>query len=274
MRVTGRRRPFSTFVATVIAAVGLGALASDAAAQDLSWSSALDAAGDRMYMAFTEPAVRFGRDGRLQPVISLGAYFARVDGNNDVGLAPAVAVRYGGSWGSIQGRIGWGRSSTTTVGAGTPTMMMSRMDIPVGLAIKVPNDATAAVGKSALDGDNSGLNTSLQTEFSGDGAWALQGVASYSWGTDVLWSRGRVTRVVSMAPSGSSVALGAEIAWQGVTDDGDLIQGNEYRANYLGPVIRIARASGSLWAVSGGLKRLQPSDGRTWYTKLEFTIDP
>ncbi len=262
-------------VRVAFAAVVLSAGTSDAAAQDLSLSSALDAAGDGIYMVFTEPAVRFGRESGLQPVVSLGAYVARVDGDNSVGFAPAVAVRYGRPWGSIMGKLGWGRSSTTTVGAGAPTMMMSRVSGPSALKTTVPTSTmAAAIADDVFGGDDGGLNTSLQVDLSGDDAWGLQGVASYSWGADVLWGRGRVTRMVSVAANGRSVALGAEFVWQAQTDDGDLLVGNEYRAIYLGPVIRIARAGGTVWSVSGGLKRPQPIDEGTWYAKLELTIDP
>ena len=77
-----------------------------------------------------------------------------------------------------------------------------------------------------------------------------------------------------MANSGSAVALGAELVWQAVTDDGDRVQGNEYRATYLGAVIHRAGADRASWALSGGLKHIQPIDDDTWYAKLELTIDP
>ena len=259
----------------VAALVTLGARPAPVGAQDLSWSTTVDAAGDGIYLAFTEPAVRFGRENGFSPVVSLGAYVARVEGDNSLGLAPAIALRYLGSSGSVQGKIGWGRSSSTTVGAGAPTMtMMSRTAPPIGRATALSPETAAARASQAVGGDGGHLNASLQAELAGDGAWDLQGIASYSWGSDVVWSRARVARVVSMSASGGSIALGAEAVWQAQRDDGDLVHGDEYRASFFGPVVRFARAGGSVMGLSGGLKRVEPVASRTWYVKLELTIDP
>jgi hypothetical protein len=60
--------------------------------------------------------------------------------------------------------------------------------------------------------------------------------------------------------------------WQSETDDDDAIDGNEYEATYIGPVLQLIRPSGMNWAFSGGLKMTEPTDDNTWYAKVELYL--
>lgn len=244
------------------------------AAQDLSFSTTLDAAGDHLYTGFAEAGVRFGRSVGLQPMVGLGVYLTRVEGDDRVGLAPSVALRRAARWGSVQGKLGWGRSSSTTVGAGAPPTMMMMAHAVVAAPSAARSAAPSIEEPEGGAADESGWNASLQAELAGEGPWTLQGIASYSWGGEVLWTRARVTRALSSDAAGRSIALGGEVVWQGQMDDGDVLRDAAYRATSLGPVVRIARSAGAVWALSAGLKRVRPVAGDTWYAKLEIAIDP
>jgi hypothetical protein len=215
----------------------------EAAAQDLSWSSAVEAAGDEVYVVFTQPTLRFGPQEGLRPSLSLGAYHVWTPGEDTWGLTPAAGLGYHTGGGMIAGTVGW--------------------------AIR---DADDAGESDFFGGSDNGLHTGVHTEFWGDGSWALQGIASYNWGSDFLWSRARVLKGLS----GGSTSLGAELVWQAKTDDGDLIDDNEFQATYIGPVVQFSRPNGSVFAVSGGLKMTEPdsptTENDTWYAKVEFNL--
>jgi hypothetical protein len=227
--------------AATLAALVLAAVPTVVSAQDLSWSSAAEAAGDEVYVVFTEPSLLFGSGMGVRPLISVGAHYVVIsDGDNSWGLTPAAGLRYQTDGGFIQGKVGW--------------------------AIR-PDEG----GFDVFGGDESGLHTALHTEFYGDGTWGLQGIASYNWGADFLWSRARVTRRIAERSGGGGIALGAELVWQAVTDDDDVIDGNEYGATYIGPVLQFS-GPGSIWALSGGVKMTDPGDDNTWYAKVELTL--
>ena len=220
-------------VAAVLTAAGFITGAARVDAQDLSWSSAVEIGGDEVYVLFTEPSLLFGPEEGLRPLVSLGAYYIILDGENSWGLTPAAGLRWQTDGGFISGKVGW--------------------------AIR-PDEA----GADVFGGGDSGLHTSGHVEYWGDGTWGLQGIASYNWGAEFLWSRARGTRRVAEHASGASTALGAEFLW---------LDGATYQATYLGPVIQHIRPGGAVWAVSGGLKGVETTpDDNTWYLKVELSL--
>src|SRR6185295_13992742 len=106
----------------------------------------------KVYVLFTEPSLIFGTSPGLRPLISVGAHYVIVDvGENSWGVTPSAGLRYQNSGGFIQGNVGW--------------------------AIRPDNG-----GFDVFGGSDSGLHTALHTEFYGDGAFGLQGIATYNWG--------------------------------------------------------------------------------------------
>ena len=127
-------------------------------------------------------------------------------------------------------------------------------------------------GIDVFGGSDNGVHTGLHAEYWGDGTWGAQGIATYNWGDDFLWSRARLTRRVSGGDGGTSVALGGELVWQSELEDDDTVEDNEFEATYIGPVLQIIQPSGMNWAISGGLKKIQPEDDDTWYAKVELYL--
>jgi hypothetical protein len=232
-----------TIQRSFVAAWTLAALAgaSRAEGQDLSVSSAFEAAGDEVYVVFVQPSVAFGPEVGWGPDLRVGAYRVWTSGNDGWGITPAVGLTYRTEAGLIGGSVGW--------------------------AIRDDENGIAVFG-----GADNGLHTGLHTEYWGDGTWGLQGIANYNWGGDFLWSRARVTRRIAGGGGGGSTALGAELVWQAQADDDDAIDGNEYEATYIGPVLQLIRPSGANWALSGGLKMTEPTDDSTWYAKVELYL--
>jgi hypothetical protein len=226
-------------VAGGVLALALGA--RSASAQDFTWSSAAEAAGDEVYVLFTEPGVLFGPATGVRQMLSVGAHYVVGEGENSWGITPAAGLRYQTSGGFIGGKVGW--------------------------AIR-PEEG----GFDVFGGNESGLYTGAHTEFYGDGSWGLQGIATYNWGADFLWSRARVLKRVAERASGGGISLGGELVWQAQTDD-DLPGDNEYQATYIGPVLQFTGGEGApIWAVSGGYKATEPTDDSTWYAKVELTL--
>ena len=229
--------------ATVAAAALMIGGARAASAQDLSWASAFEADGNEVYVVFTQPSLTFGT-GTVRPSIMLGAYHVWTPGEDTWGLTPAAGLGYYTSGGLIKGTLGW--------------------------AVRDDDNGNEV---DVFGGSNNGLHTGIQTEFWGDGEWGLQGLASYNWGSDFLWSRARVARRIMQSSSGGSTSLGAELGWQTVADDGDLIDDNEYEATMIGPVLLFNRPSGMSWALGAGVKLTEPGpDDSTWYAKVEMNL--
>ena len=218
--------------------------AGEVAAQDVSLSSAVEAGGDEVYLIFSELSAVAGGEG-WRPVGSLAAYMVFTEGDDSWGVTPAVGLRYRAPGGFLQGKVGWAFRDE----GGTPF----------------------------FGGDDSGVHTSAHAEYWGDGTWSAQGIASYNWGSDYLWSRARLARRVATLDGGGAVALGGELVWQADTDD-QLVQGVEvegYEATQIGPVLQwVTSADGAVVSFSGGWKNNSVADFEedTWYVKAELHL--
>lgn len=111
-------------------------------------------------------------------------------------------------------------------------------------------------------GGRSGVVTTLQAN-----SWAgnreLQGIASYNFGSDFLWSNAQVVLPVARTGFGN-VGVGAEAVWEGEMGGGD---GDEYRAFEVGPVVRIANGRNLAVTLGGGLKNSNIRDD-TYYARV------
>jgi hypothetical protein len=215
------------------------------AAQDLSFSAAAEAGGDEVHVLFAQPQLSFGPDRGLRPFLSLGAHYVIVDqGDNSWGVTPAGGLKYQTSGGMISGSLGWAIA-----------------------------DDDVNNGFDVFAGGESGLHTGVHTEFWGSGAWAMQGIATYNWGSDFLWSRARLLKRIKERSGGGGILLGGELAWQAQTEDDDLIDDNEYQATQIGPVLQFTSTDGPGFSLSGGWKMTETSvDNDTWYAKVELYL--
>jgi hypothetical protein len=217
-------------------------------AQDLAWSFAGEAAGDKTYVLFAQPEVVFGSVPGWRPSIQLGGHVVWFDtptgSDNSWGLTPAVGLRYQDSGGFFGGTVGW--------------------------AIAGDENSFDPFG----GGDN-GLYTGLHAEYYGSGDWGLQGIADYNWGAQFLWSRAQILKRISQRSGGGGVSLGARLTWE-ADNDGDIPSDDRFQATMIGPVLQFSNAKGGNWTVSGGWKHSQPEstfiDNDTWYAQVDLYL--
>lgn len=223
-------------LAATMAAAAIAAAPGASQAQ-ISWSSAGEVGGDDVNLIYTSLGWDPGWEG-IRPTLGLSAYRVGTEGGDIYSFGPSVGLEYRADGGSIEADVGYSFKDS---------------------------DASSPF----FGGSDDGVTTGLHGEYWGDGTWGLQGIASYNWGSEYLWSRGRVTRrVVELDPG--SLNLGAEAVWQGETADEP---GDEYRVTQYGPVLQWITGADWILAGSGGWKNIE-NDEDTWYAKLEVTYSP
>lgn len=225
------------FLTAVLSVTALAATAP-ADAQQVTGTLVGQTAGDDVSLLLGDVTGAWGA-GRLRPVASLQAYMVAFDagtGTNQLyAVQPAVGLRSQSRSGFVQGLVGY--------------------------SFQTVDEATVS---PFFGGGEDGVVTTLHAEHWGTGALALQGIATYNWGGDFLWSRLRGTGAVLRRPSGT-LQVGAEAGWQGNTGDGG------YEATQVGPVVRWVtdRWSG---AIAGGWKGLAGAQEDTWYVGAEISV--
>lgn len=199
----------------------------------------------------------------LMPVFSLQSYTVLVDGgDNTYAVSPGVGLRYRASGGAIQGKVGYSWR---------------------------PDDEGGGV--PFFEGGEAGVTTSVHGDYWGRGAYGLQGIASYNWGSEYLWSRGRGTLRLAELGDGSSIHGGAEAVWQGelqgdeTTIGGVTAEGPRYTAIQVGPVLQW-NSRNVIGVLGGGWKKVDfkvgddegglfdPEEDSTWYFKAELVFTP
>lgn len=222
-----------------VAAGGLLLTVTGAEAQ-LDWGSAstVETAGDDITLIYTQVSVQPDRRGWI-PIASLSVYRLDTPGGGTWSGTPAVGMKYRASTGMVSGKIGYSFQDEENV-------------FPF------------------FGGSGRGISTSVHAEHWGTGRFGLQGIGSYNWGSDYLWSRGRATaRVADLEPG--SVHLGGEAVWQGQMEDP--VIGEGYQATQLGPVVQfISRNDGPIVALGGGWKDDNVGTESTWYAKAELVL--
>ena len=213
-------------------------------AQSVALNAAAEAGGDEVHLLFSVLA-RVGEGTGWRPVGTIGGYLVLTEGENSWGLTPAAGLRYATDGGFLQGQVGWALRDEE--------------------------------GSPFFGGDESGLHTALHAEFWGEGTWSAQGLASYNWGADYLWSRARLARRLAALASGGGVALGGELVWQADTDDQTIlgVEVDGYQATQIGPVLQwTTRGGGPVLAFSGGWKNsaFGDVDDDTWYARAELYL--
>lgn len=172
----------------------------------------------------------------LRPVLAVQAYRLAYDVSGETTTVWSVGPSVGGAYrmegGQLEGRVGYNFQS-------------EEVNSPL-------------IG----EGGGSGFTTAVQAI-----SWAtrpeLQGIASYSWGSEYLWSQVQaIMPVVEMDRGG--IGVGAEAVWQGnVGGDGD------YEAYQVGPVVRWSTGHDSSLLLGAGYKDSNSRES-TWYARVGF----
>jgi len=213
------------------------ALAPAAGAQEATLYGVAGADGDDTNIVLAGATVRPVGPG-LRPVVGLQVYrlgYDRggTDGSTQVfAVTPSAGVEYRGSGGSVGGRVGYTLQSGDEGSGGD-------VDAPF-------------IGG---EGGRSGVTTSVQGN-----TWStpaeLQGIASYNWASEYLWTQAQAVLPVARVRAGT-IGVGAEAVFQGETSNE---AGPRYRAYELGPVLRFNNGRSFLVTLSGGLKSTNVED--------------
>jgi hypothetical protein len=219
-----------------MAALAMGmAVPARAAGQDLTAYATASVDGSDANIALVGASVRPPGLG-LKPVVGIQAYRLGYDAGGDNVTVWSVGPSVGGSYrtagGQLEGRVGYNFQSEE---------------------VNSPD-----IG----EGGGSGFTTSVQAI-----SWAsrpeLQGIASYSWGSEYLWSQAQaILPVMELNPGG--VGVGGEVVWQGN------VGGNgHYAAWQAGPVVRWSTGHDSSVLVGAGYKDSNSREA-TWYARVGF----
>lgn len=232
----GSRRARGRTAAALVAMLVAGA---PLAAQEATVYGTAGLDGDDTGIALLGVTARPGGLG-FKPVASLQAYALQYPSGLDetesvLAVTPMVGVGYRTTGSSVEGKIGYSFQSRDV-------------------------DAPVVEG----EGGTGGVVTSLLAQ-----TWAsrpeLQGIASYSWNSEYLWSQAQAALPVATIPQGM-VSVGAEYVWQGQLGSEE---GTEYRAQSIGPLVRFNNGRNLVVTTSGGYKDSNTRDA-TWYARVSF----
>jgi hypothetical protein len=212
--------------------------------------------------------------GRLAAQADLTVYgTAAVDGaHTNIELIGGTARFGGAGWApevGLQGyRLGFDAGTDNrTVWAVTPSVGASYR-LPVGqvgarVGYSFQSDDGGGVPVFEGAGGGSGVVADAQGNYWGPGP-ELQGIVSYNFGSDYLWSNAQALVPVAQVGPVAKLSAGGEVVWQGSTRSGG---GN---AIELGPVVKLATGhnfsvnAGAGWKHFGGGSTLDD----TWYAHV------
>lgn len=90
--------------------------------------------------------------------------------------------------------------------------------VRAGYSITNRKNFNEAVPAFTAEGNDDGVVTSAQLDYWGRGEWMNQAIASYNFGSQSFWGRGRLGHRILSFGSSSSLALGGEAAYLNSTD--------------------------------------------------------
>lgn len=222
------------------ALVMMAALPGQAAAQELTAYATASLDGNQTNIQLIGASLRPAGLG-LRPVVALQVYRLQYDGGTagDVtvlSVGPSVGASYRMSGGAVEGRVGYNFQSED-----------DELEAPI----------------QEGEGGGGGMTTSVQAL-----SWAsrpeLQGIASYNWGSEYLWSTAQALLPIRELDPGS-IAVGGEVVWQGNVGSED----SDYQSWQAGPVLRWSTGRESSVTVGAGYKDTNTRDA-TWYARIGF----
>ena len=234
---------------TLGAGLVLALAAAPAAAQwGTTWVGVAETSGDDITMLLASGSVSPSGLG-LKPVVGLQGLYLMGDDASTWSVTPSAGLVMRAPTGALQARVGYTFSEDNEFPFfGAP-------------------DA----------GDDPGLSTSAQADYWDNGAFGLQGIASFNWGSEYLWTRARGTVRVMELDFGGGIHVGPEFVYQGEMGNeeaGDL----HYSATQLGGIVQWNSGNDLIGAFGAGIKNIDDDfvgpddDGSTWYVKLEFVL--
>lgn len=238
------------YLRTVLPAVLVAAAPAAAAAQETTVFGVGATEGDGTHLGLVGASLRPDGLG-LKPVVGLQLYGLRYDAGESLlgeeqngtvfAVTPSVGLEYRLPGGSVGARVGYSfqqRDSETDEDADLPFIQG--------------------------EGGRSGVTTSVQANYWA-GAPELQGIASYNWESEYVWSQAQALVPVAQMSRGGNVALGGEVIWQGQTESG-----LESRASSLqvGPVVRFSNGRNFLVSLGSGYKNNNGDRDDTYYARI------
>jgi hypothetical protein len=232
-KVTEFGRHASRWLAVVAAVAAAGSLP----AQSLTVYGTAGVDGAHTHIELVGATARWGDLG-LHPEVGLQGYHLGFDAGADNASVWAVTPSAGASYrtpvGQVGARVGYSFQSDDNLG------------VPV----------------IEGEGGGSGVVASAQGNYWGPGP-ELQGIASYNFGSDYLWTNAQALVPVLPMPPGR-LSAGVEAGWQGQTTSGGS------NAIQVGPVLKFSTGHNLSFSAGGGLKHFGGSSTRddTWYLRV------
>ena len=175
--------------------------------------------------------INFGRGGNgWSPVFGVQAHYLTYDrglgDNADIfSVRPSVGLRNGFDGGAMQARIGYAFTSDDD------------------------DDPDFGAPTTAAEDFGDGVFVSAGVDYWGNGSGlGYQALGSYNFGSEALWTRGRVTTRIASSGERGQIRIGPEVAFQ-TSDDFEAIQP--------GGVIEWHRGSGLIVTLGAGVKLIQ-----------------
>ena len=171
------------------------------------------------------------------PVAGVQAYWLRFPfGTSDksvISVLPSVGLGRNFDGGAFQARVGYNFSDEDISGA----------------------SVTADVGD--------GVVNTAQLDYWGTGRLGAQGIASYNYGSENLWARGRVTTRLSDYGSDGQIRIGGEVAY---------LDGNGFSSIQPGVVVGFHPSAGTI--INAGVGRRFNDGEDATYFKVELVLTP
>lgn len=180
-----------------------------------------------------------GGAGGIAPLIGVQGYYLTYDAgtsrSNVTAIRPYAGLRSGFTGGSMYGTVGYAFTNRET---------------------------TTPLGVFVADGSGDGVVLSGGVDFWGTGGpMGYQALASYNFGSESFWGRGRATRRLGEAAP-SNVRVGGEVAF---------LAGNSYSAWQPGALVEFHREGGSIFGLGAGGKFFS-GGGSAFYVKAETVL--
>lgn len=239
--------------ALVRTALGAGlvlALGSGPAAAQwgTTWVGVAETSGDDITLLLASGSLS-PRGLGVKPVVGLQTLYLINDNESSWSVTPSAGLIMRTPTGALQGRVGYTFSE---------------------------DDEFPFFGGPDL-GDDPGLSTSAQADYWDNGAFGLQGIASYNWGSEYLWTRARGTVRVMELDFGGGIHVGPEFVYQG--EMGDEAAGDpHYSATQYGGIVQWNSGNRLIGVFGAGIKNIDENfvgpddDESTWYAKIEFVL--
>lgn len=222
------------FVSWLAVAAVLGAVAAADASAQWSITSVGVAEYDTNETLLLLAGVSAGPGGRgIQPIIGVQAYHLSYEGAEErtsiISVRPSVGLRSGFEGGAAQARIGYA--------------FRNKDEVVIGTLVPDAGDGVVLAGQVDYWGTGSPLGA--------------QAIASYDFGGESLWARGRLTtRVAQGSREGSQLRVGAETA---------IMSGENFDAIQPGGLLEWHTGGGLILGAGAGVKIIDGGENATYF---------